>query len=57
MVLYDRIFSYIKDHDKQLLDPVWETVSIKIKKYIPFLNINILKYKNYLITKLEKGKD
>jgi len=57
MVVYDKIFSYIKDHDKQLLDPVWETVSIKIKKYIPFLNINILKYKNYLITKLEKGKD
>ena len=57
MVIYDKIFSYIKDHDKQLLDPVWETVSIKIKKYIPFLNINMLKYKNYLITKLQQGKD
>jgi hypothetical protein len=36
MVIYDTIFSYISEFDKKLLDPVWETVSLKIKKYRTF---------------------
>jgi len=27
---------------------VWETVSLKIQKYKPFLNINVSKYKTLL---------
>jgi hypothetical protein len=27
---------------------VWETVSMKIKKYSPFLNIDVQRYKNIL---------
>jgi len=27
---------------------VWDTVSLKIKKYKPFLNINVNKYKSIL---------
>ena len=42
MVIYDRILGYGKDFDKRLKDPVWETVSRKIKKYSPFLNICLL---------------
>jgi hypothetical protein len=48
MVIYDIIFSYISEFDKKLLDPVWETVSLKIKKYKPFLNTDIFQYKKIL---------
>jgi len=47
-VIYDKIFSFSKDFDKKLLDPVWETVSLKIKKYNPFLNIDVFQYKKIL---------
>ncbi len=47
-VIYDKIFSFSKDFDKKLLDPVWETVSLKIKKYNPFLNIDVFQFKKIL---------
>jgi len=48
MVIYDRIFDYGKDFDQRLKDPVWESVSRKIKKYSPFLNIDVSRYKKIL---------
>jgi hypothetical protein len=48
MVIYDKIFLFGKHFDKKLQDPVWETVSKKIKKYSPFLNIDVLKYRKIL---------
>ena len=48
MVIYYRILGYGKDFDKKLKDPVWETVSRKIKKYSPFLNIDVSRYKKIL---------
>ena len=48
MVICDRIFEYRKDFDKKLIDPVWETISLKIKKYSPFLNIDVPRYKTIL---------
>ena len=48
MVIYDKIFSYISEFDKKLLDPVWETVSLKIRKYKPFLQIDVFNYKKIL---------
>jgi len=48
MVIYDIIFSYIGKFDKKLLDPVWETVSLKIKKYKPFIHIDVFSYKRIL---------
>lgn len=48
LVIYDKIFSFGKNFDKKLLDPVWETVSLKISKYNPFLNINMFQYKKIL---------
>jgi hypothetical protein len=47
-VIYDKIFHFSKDFDKKLLDPVWETVSLKISKYKPFLNIDVFSYKKIL---------
>ena len=48
LVIYDRIFEFSERFDKKLLDPVWETVSLKIKKYKPFLNTDIFQYKKLL---------
>ena len=48
LVICDRILEFRKDWDKKLNDPVWETVSLKMKKYSPFLNINVPNYKKIL---------
>ena len=45
MVILDIILDYVKNFDKKLEDPVWTTVSFKIKKYKPFLNIDVNKFK------------
>jgi len=46
--IYDKIFHFSNDFDKKLLDPVWETVSLKISKYAPFLNTDIFQFKRIL---------
>ena len=48
LVIYEKIFHFSKRFDKKLLDPVWETVSLKIKKYSPFINIDVFSYKKLL---------
>ena len=48
MVIYDKIFQFGNVFDTKLMDPVWETVSLKIKKYKPFLNIDVFQYKKLL---------
>jgi len=48
MVILDIILEYVKNFDKKLEDPVWTTVSLKIKKYKPFLNIDVERYKSIL---------
>jgi len=48
LVIYDRIFLIRNNFDKKLLDPIWESVSLKIRKYTPFLNIDVFRYKKIL---------
>ena len=48
LVIYDKIFLFGKNFDKKLKDPVWETVSLRIKKYSPFLHIDVFHYKKIL---------
>ena len=48
LTILEKVFSFVKNFDEKLKDPVWETVSMKIKKYIPFLNINVFHYKKIL---------
>jgi hypothetical protein len=48
LTIYEKIFHFSKEFDKKLLDPVWETVSLKIKKYTPFLNIDVFQFKRIL---------
>ena len=46
--ILEKVFSFKKDFDSKLTDPVWETVSMKLKKYLPFLNINVFQFKKTL---------
>ena len=55
LVIYNKIFLFGNKFDKQLLDPVWETVSLKIKKYSPFLNIDVFNYKKILKEIISNG--
>ena len=48
LVIYDRILGYGNNFDKKLKDPVWETVSKRVRKYTPFLNIDVFRYKKIL---------
>jgi hypothetical protein len=48
MVIYDKIFLFGNKFDKKLQDPVWQTVSRRIKKYNPFLHIDVLHYRKIL---------
>ena len=48
MVICDKILGYRTDYDKKLTDPVWETVSMRMRKYSPFLNIDVFHYKKIL---------
>jgi len=48
LMILEKVFSFAKDFDKKLPDPVWETVSLKLRKYAPFLNINVFTYKKVL---------
>lgn len=44
LVIINEILDYIRSYDKILIDPLWETLSMKIQKYSPFLSINKDKY-------------
>jgi hypothetical protein len=48
LTIYDKVFHFSKNFDKKLDDPVWESVSLKLKKYSPFLNIDMFQYKKIL---------
>jgi len=48
VVILEKVFGFCSRFDKKLTDPVWETVSMKIRKYAPFINIDVLQYKKVL---------
>ena len=52
LVILDRILGYVERFDKKMLDPIWGSVSLKIKKYKPFLNIDVPRYKKILKEKV-----
>ena len=55
LTIMEKVFSFVRDFDKKLTDPVWENVSLKIKKYIPFININVYNYKKILKEVISNG--
>lgn len=48
LVILDQILEYKKQFDSKLYDPIWDSVSLKISKYSPFLVVNTNKYKKIL---------
>ena len=48
LAICEKVFSFREKFDKNLDDPVWECVSLKIKKYSPFIQVDIFKYKKIL---------
>ena len=52
LIVMDLCLGFIKDWDKKLIDPLWEKISFKIKKYKPFLSINSTKYRELLKQRL-----
>ena len=56
LVILEKIFHFRKKFDKKLDDPVWETVSMKIRKYDPFINIDVFQYKKVLRDVVIMGK-
>jgi len=54
-VILNKIFHFSKNFDKKLNDPVWETVSLKLKKYEPFINIDVFNYKRILKEIISNG--
>jgi hypothetical protein len=45
LIILNHILDYKKNFDKKLVDPVWEFVSMRMKKYAPFLHIDSNKFK------------
>ena len=52
LVILDKILGFRSHLDKKLDDPIWSTVSLKMKKYASFLNIDVFKFKRILKEKL-----
>ena len=52
LVILDKVLGYVERFDKKILDPIWGSVSMKIKKYGPFLNIDVPRYKKILKEKV-----
>ena len=42
------VLGFTKQWDKKMTDPLWESISLKIKKYKPFLSVNTSKYKELM---------
>ena len=52
LVILDKVLGFVDKFDKKILDPIWGSVSMKIKKYGPFLNIDVPRYKKILKEKV-----
>ena len=48
LVILEKILKFRERFDFKLQDPVWLSVSLILKKYEPFLNIDVSKYKEML---------
>lgn len=57
LVIYNKIFLFCNNFDKKLLDPVWESISLRIKKYSPFLNIETGPFKEIVRENLLTEQD
>lgn len=47
-LILNKILNFKTSFDKKLTDPVWLSVSLILRKYDPFLNIDVIRYKQTL---------
>jgi hypothetical protein len=52
LLICDQALDFIPHWDKYLIDPLWESISFKIKKYKPFLSIPVDKFSKIIYNKL-----
>jgi hypothetical protein len=48
LIVMDMVLKFTQKWDENLHDPLWESLSLKIKKYKPFLSIPTHKYKKFM---------
>ena len=48
LMILDMILGFMLRWDRKLSDPLWNSLSLKIKKYKPFVSIPVSKYRNEL---------
>ena len=48
LIILDMVLKFMLPWDKQMDDPLWSALSLKIKKYKPFLSIPVSKYKELI---------
>ena len=48
LVILNKILGFKNSFDKKLKDPVWESVSLRMCKYDPFIHIDVFHYKKLL---------
>ena len=48
LIILDKLLGFKKIFDKKLDDPVWKFLSMRMKKYNSFLNIDVFRYKKIL---------
>ncbi len=56
LMVYDEILHFSKEYDKILDDPVWSSISRKMKKYKSFINIDASRYMQILKDSVLGGK-
>ena len=54
LILLDMVLGYVLPWDKRLDDPLWDSLSLKIKKVKPFLSVPVKQYKQFLIEEFVK---
>ena len=48
LMILDMVLGYVLKWDKQMDDPVWNPLSLKIKKYKPFVSIPVQTYRQLM---------
>ncbi len=51
LMILDMVLGFMLSWDKKLTDPLWSSVSLKIKKYKPFVSLPVSKFRESLKTK------
>jgi len=51
LIIFDIVLGFTKEWDNNMIDPLWESISFKIKKYKPFLSLNKNKYSSIMKAK------